>query len=118
MESRILRSLISFKKVKFMVLYNVTIGVDKNIEEEWKRWMIDVHIPDVIATGQFVDHKFFKVLSHEDPRSTSFSVQYFAKTMENLDVYQQNFAEKLQQDHQEKFSNKFVAFRTVLQSVE
>ncbi len=100
-----------------MILYNVTIAIDKVIEDEWKSWMSEVHIPDVIATGQFIDHKFFEVLSHDDPRSTSFSIQYFAKSMDNLQVYQENFAEKLQQEHQEKFANKFVAFRTVLQSV-
>jgi len=101
-----------------MILYNVTIAIDQQIEDEWKKWMSEVHIPDVIATGQFVDYKFFKVLSHDDPRSSSYSVQYFAKTMEHLDVYQENFAAQLQQDHQSRFSNKFVAFRTVLQSVE
>ena len=79
--------------------------------------MIEVHIPDVIATGQFVDHKFFKVLSHDEPNSSSFSIQFFAKKRENLQVYQENFAEKLHQDHQEKFANKFVAFRTILESV-
>jgi Domain of unknown function (DUF4286) len=100
-----------------MILYNVTVGIDNSIEEDWKKWMIEVHIPDVIATGQFIDHKFFKVLSHDEPNSSSFSIQYFAKSKENLQVYQENFADKLQQDHQEKFANKFVAFRTVLESV-
>lgn len=100
-----------------MVLYNVTVGIDNSIEEEWKKWMIEVHIPDVIATGQFMEHKFFKVLSHEEPNSSSFSIQYFAKTHENLQVYQANFAQKLQQAHQNKFANKFVAFRTVLELV-
>ncbi len=101
-----------------MILYNVTVAVDKNIEDEWKAWMSEVHIPDVIATGQFVDHKFYQVLDHDDPRSSSFSIQYFAKSMENLEVYQQNFAEKLQREHHKKFINKFIAFRTLLQSVE
>jgi len=100
-----------------MILYNVTVGIDNSIEAEWKKWMIEVHIPDVIATGQFVDHKFFKVLSHDEPNSSSFSVQFFAKSKENLQVYQENFAEKLKQDHQEKFANKFVAFRTILETV-
>ena len=104
-------------KGNLMILYNVTVGIDNSIESEWKKWMIEVHIPDVIATGQFVDHKFFKVLSHDEPNSSSFSIQYFAKTKENLQVYQENFAEKLQRDHQEKFANKFVAFRTILESV-
>ena len=33
-----------------MILYNVTIAIDNNIENEWKKWMSEVHIPDVIAT--------------------------------------------------------------------
>ena len=33
-----------------MIIYNVTVGVDKSIEADWLAWMKEVHIPDVIKT--------------------------------------------------------------------
>jgi len=31
-----------------MYLYNVTVGVDKEIEEEWLRWMKQQYIPSIM----------------------------------------------------------------------
>ena len=101
-----------------MILYNVTVAIDRNVEEEWKKWMRDEHIPEVLETGLFVEHKFMKVLHHDDPDSASYSIQYFAKTMNDFQTYQKEFAQELQRKHIEKFKDQFAAFRTLLQSVE
>src|SRR5690349_8057948 len=45
-----------------MLLYNVTVGIDKVLEAEWLIWMRDQHIPAVMATGYFKEYKMYKVL--------------------------------------------------------
>jgi len=42
-----------------MFVYNITIKVDNNIEEEWLRWQKEIHIPEILSTGFFYDHRFF-----------------------------------------------------------
>ena len=101
-----------------MILYNVTVAIDKKIETEWITWMKEVHIPEVMETNQFEEFKFFKVLNTEDPESFSYSVQYFAKGMKNIQMYMSIFAPELQQKALLKFPNQIAAFRTLLQSVE
>jgi hypothetical protein len=54
-----------------MFIYNVTLSIDKVIEPEWVHWMKAEHIPHVMNTGLFTDYKFFKVLSHDDPSTSS-----------------------------------------------
>jgi len=100
-----------------MILYNVTVAVDKKVEAEWVTWMKEVHIPEVMETNQFEEHKFFKVLNTEDPQSSSYSVQYFAADMKNIQMYMAAFAPELQQKALLKFPNQMAAFRTLLQSV-
>ena len=48
-----------------MLIYNVTTGVDKKIEQEWLIWMKEVHIPDVMKTKMFIGHKMYRVLASD-----------------------------------------------------
>lgn len=100
-----------------MILYNVTIGIDKDIEEEWVEWMKTEHIPDVLSTGIFIDHKFYKVLSHDDENNVSYCVQYFTNEIEQFNVYLQQHAPTLVEKHRQKYKDKHVAFRTLLEEV-
>lgn len=99
-----------------MILYNVTLNVNEDIAGDWLHWMTDKHIPDVMATGLFKDYKIYKIIS--DDEGSTFSVQYFLNSMEDYETYKKNFATALQSEHSGKFKDKFVAFRTIMESVE
>ena len=100
-----------------MILYNVTVAIDKKVENEWLIWMKNVHIPEVMETNLFKDYRFLKVLNTEDPESSSYSVQYFAESMKNLQLYMAAFAPELQQKALLRYPNQMAAFRTLLEEV-
>lgn len=104
-------------KSNLMILYNVTVAIDKQVETEWIKWMKSVHIPEVMATGQFDHYKFFKVMNTEDPESSSYSIQYFSDNMNQIKMYMAAFAPELQHKALQKFPNQMAAFRTLLESV-
>ena len=101
-----------------MILYNVTVNIDDDVREEWIKWMKTKHIPEVLATGQFIDHRFYKLIEEVDNGGTTYSIQFFARSMREIDHYLANFATRLRDDHLQKFKDKHVAFRTVLESVD
>lgn len=100
-----------------MILYNVTIGIDREIEVEWVEWMKQSHIPKIMETGIFEHHKFYKVLSHDDESSVSYCVQYFTPSIEQFNVYLKEHAPGFVEEHRAKFKDKHVAFRTLLEEV-
>lgn len=101
-----------------MILYNVTINIEPEVEQEWIAWMKEKHIQDVMETGHFNEYKFLKLLG-ENPEAlgNTYAVQYFADDIGKLETYLNTDAPTLQKEHMDKFGNKFVAFRTVLQEV-
>ena len=99
-----------------MIIYNVTVNIDNDIREEWLRWMKTVHIPDVMATGYFLENKICRVLVDEE-QGTTYSIQYTVNNMKDLEEYQQRHAPRLQKEHSDRYANKFVAFRTLLEIV-
>ncbi len=101
-----------------MILYNVTINIDKDVEAEWLDWMKSTHIPDVMATGMFVRNEFYKLLGEIDNNGITYSVQYFAKSMAEVDLYLEKYAYELRKELLEKYKDKHVAFRTVLEAVQ
>lgn len=98
-----------------MLLYNVTIGIDKDIEAEWIQWMKEQYIPVVMQTNMFVNWKLYKVLHDEDDRTVSYSVQYFANAIEDVVQFVERIEPELNKVHQQRFKDRHVAFRTLLE---
>lgn len=99
-----------------MILYNVTVSLDASIHADWLEWMKQKHVPDVMATGCFIENKMLRLLNEENDGIT-YAMQYLAKDMANYERYQQDFAPELQREYKERYENKFAAFRTVLEVV-
>lgn len=100
-----------------MYIYNVTINIDESVEQEWLTWM-QTHIPEVLATGRFTSAKMTQVLVEEEMGGKTYSIQYTAKSREDLDNYYKIDAPKLRSDGMKKFADKMLAFRTELKLVE
>ncbi|MBA3707128.1 MAG: DUF4286 family protein [Bacteroidetes bacterium] len=101
-----------------MILYNVTVNIDSSVHNEWLEWMKTQHIPDVLKTGLFIKNKIFRILSENESDGHTYSIQYFLESMNELEKYQKEFASKFQAEHSQKYKDKFVAFRTVMELVK
>lgn len=99
-----------------MILYNVTVNIDHDVEQDWLQWMKDVHIPEVMSTGLFVSSRMYKVLADDDG-GTTYAIQYSCATMEQYERYRDEHAPRLRSETQKNYGGKFVAFRTLLEAV-
>lgn len=100
-----------------MIIYNVTINVEKEVEESWLAWMKEVHIPDILATGFFHEHKILRLLNETENEGETYAVQYFTDELDKLEKYMTEEAPRLRDEHYKKFQNKCVSFRTFLETV-
>ena len=100
-----------------MLIYNVTIKIDLETHKEWLQWMKAVHIPDVLKTGCFNDHKICRLLNQDESEGFTYAIQYLCESMETVQKYQESYAPKLQQEHTDRYKGRFVAFRTLMEEV-
>jgi hypothetical protein len=100
-----------------MLLYNVTFGIDKKIETAWIAWIKENYIPALMETNLFLDYKFYKVLTHDDETSVSYSLQCFAGTIEHVVKYLNEFAPAIVEAHRIHFKDQHAAFNTLLDEV-
>jgi hypothetical protein len=99
-------------------LYNVTIKIESSIEQEWLKWMIESHVPDVMNTGFFDSYRICKLdIVDEEDTEPAYVFQYICSSRERLDNYFTNHAPKLRDDVFKKFGNQFFAFRTTMEVI-
>ena len=101
-----------------MIVYNVTVNIEDSVHEEWLAWIKKTHIPDVMKTAKFTGSKIFRIVGDEESGGKTYCVQYYCNSMNDFLEYEQNHAQALRAEHTEKFKDKFVAFRTLLESID
>jgi hypothetical protein len=101
-----------------MIVYNITIKINPAIETEWIQWQKLEHIPAIMATGLFSGFKFYRLLNQDQQDGMTYIIQYFASSKENYDHYIESFAEQLRQKALEKWGDRFIAFRTIMEAVQ
>lgn len=99
-----------------MIIYSVTISLESEIFEEWKSWMLEHHIPAVMRTGFFTKYHMNILLEPPaEPGTITVNIQYECKSLADYSSYQEKDAPNLQAQHSERYKDRFVAFRTLLQ---
>jgi Domain of unknown function (DUF4286) len=100
-----------------MYVYNITTKVENEIVEEWLQWQKEIHIPEILATGFFYEHRFFKLLEQDENEGITFVIQYFAMELSDYKEYINFYAPLLREKAFLKWGNRFISFRTLLKSL-
>ena len=101
-----------------MIVYNVTSKIDWSIHDAWVKWMLDEHIPEVVATGCFTGAQLLKLLEIEEEDGPTYTAQYFAETKQLQEEYVNKHAATLRQKVFEKWGNRTIAFRSIMEVVQ
>lgn len=101
-----------------MVLYNITVNIDSEREEEFIEWMKQEYLSRIMQTGLFYEKRFFRLLQEDNGNGVNFSAQFLAENLEDLEFFQARYADVLSEIIKEKFGSQFVSFRSVLESVD
>ena len=99
------------------IIYNVTTKVANFIYKDWLVWMKEIYIPEMIATGCFVNAVILKLRGVDDSEGPTFAVQYHAANEDDYEKYLEHFATHLRTAALQKWGDKIVSFRTVLEVV-
>lgn len=99
-----------------MILYNITYNIDNDIKKDWLEWMKAVHIPKIMSTGYFDSVRLFRLLNVTEEGYT-FSLQFMTDSLNKIEAYLEESAGILAEEHNRRYANRHVAFRTVLEEI-
>lgn len=98
-----------------MIIYNVTLKVDIDIVDEWVKWMKEVHMPEVMATGLFVQNSLSRLLEQDGVEGITYVAQYYCNSIAEYNKYIADHSQLMRERGQKLFGGKFAAFRTVME---
>ena len=101
-----------------MFIYNITIKVNNAIAEDWLKWQMEEHIPEIMATQLFDSYTTFRLLDQDDTEGPTFIFQYHTADRKNYDKYLREHAPLLREKAFKKWGDGFIAFRSLLGSVQ
>jgi hypothetical protein len=101
-----------------MIIYNVTVKVEAAIADEWMQWLLNDHIPSMMNTNCFVDYKVVRLLEVDDSEGPTYAIQYFADSKADYNRYIEIHSSKMQKVSFEKWADRFIAFRSVMEVVK
>ncbi len=99
-------------------IYNVTIQVLEEIHAEWLNWLKEEHVPDVLNTGCFQKATILRVLDLQDAEGPTYAIQYLAENPMQYDRYIENHATEMRSKSFDKWGNRFIAFRTIMEVIQ
>jgi Sec7-like guanine-nucleotide exchange factor len=100
-----------------MFIYNVTIKVADEIAAEWLKWLKEEHVPAVLATDCFTKATIVKLLEIDDNEGPTYAIQYLAESKGLYNHYIEKFADDMRQKSFDKWGDRFIAFRSLMQVI-
>ncbi|MBT8326510.1 MAG: DUF4286 family protein [Bacteroidia bacterium] len=101
-----------------MIVYNVTLSILPEIENEVVAWLKNEHIPEVMDTNLFLEYKMFRIVENPITKThNSFAIQYVLESWENFETYNTKHAPLLRAKTIEKYGERVLAFRTFLEKI-
>lgn len=96
-----------------MVIYEVSISVEKDAAEEYEAWLAD-HIREIITLEGFAGAEWYECTDVASDRR-EYVVRYELRDRASLDNYFSNHAERMRRDGTDRFGNRFTASRRVME---
>lgn len=98
-----------------MLLYNITVAIDVVEESRWVPWMKGELIPFMAASGLIKESRLYKVVTHDDPQTASYCIQYLFESSQDLSRYVSEYAPIFIQQLKTIFPDRHAVFQTLLE---
>ena len=80
-----------------MIRYEVTVAVREDLRDAFERYFVDTHIPEILATGCFLDIRF------DRSDAGAYRTVYHAATRADLERYLSEFTARFRADFVKHF---------------
>lgn len=101
-----------------MLVFNTTYQVDLNDARNFVIFIHEQYIPTTLAQGMLKNGRLCRILSHKDPDSECFSLQFEVESSADLHHWHVKVGQQLEKNIQQLFDGRVVGFSTMMEVIE
>ena len=101
-----------------MLIYNTTFQVDVNDARNFVIWLTECYMPEVEKNGKLSHPRLTQILSHQEPQSECFSLQWEVEDSATLHHWHTEQCMKLNEEMMKVFKDKVVGFPTLMEVIK
>jgi hypothetical protein len=101
-----------------MFIYNITYLVSHEIHDEWLIWMKTQHCLEILSTGHFSEYKILRILGTDESEGLTYAFQFYFADLIQHDEYISKHGPALRLRAKERWGDKAMAFRTLMEIVQ
>lgn len=101
------------------MIYNVTYGVDLDIEQDFLDWIRGKYVPMAVASGELKNPRLALIMTTEEQeRHHNYSLQFEVESLDVLESWSLHDGNKVLGEFTNHFGNKAPGFPTLMEKVE
>lgn len=101
-----------------MLIFNTTYQVDNNDAREFVIFVHEQFMPATHQQGDMKNGRLLRILSHKDPDSECFAVQFEVEDTAALHHWHTQLGQSLEKDIEKMFNGRVVGFSTIMEVIE
>lgn len=100
-----------------MIIYNITTLVSWPIHDDWKAWMINEHLPQILATRLFTHYRMVKLLEVNEAEGPTYAIQLYLSGIGNFNVYREKHLDEFQKKEKLAWGDFATSFASLMEVV-
>ena len=100
-----------------MYFYSMSFVIEESTELMWLNFVKSDFIPRFMHYGEFIEYRFTKVLTQDQPDPT-YNIQFSVNNTHNLNLFLQSEGKRIHNEMVEKFNGKIAVFSLLLQDIQ
>jgi hypothetical protein len=101
-----------------MLIYNITYLVSHEIHEDWLSWMKTHHAPEMLSTGHFNGFTMLRLKEVDETEGVTYAFQFQSPSEAAYKEYFTKSAPALRLKAEQRWGEKVMAFRTLMEIVQ
>src|ERR1041384_5124416 len=100
-----------------MIILNITTKISWDVHDQWKEWLLQEHVPQILATELFDRYQFVHLIEMDDDDGPTYALQLYSSSSDLLDDYRSKHIQRFEKKERELWGDKFVTFQSVMKVI-
>jgi len=100
-----------------MIIYNITTLVSWPVHEDWREWLMNEYLPQLMATQLFSHFRIVRLLEVSEDEGPTYAVQLYLKNISDFNSYREKHLRKFQQKEKDAWGDYATSFASLMEVI-